>query len=196
MYKENNELGEKFELLVEVYESISRTVKNLLDLNRQGKERKQDSNVNDIITKTLELLRSYLLKNKVSLNLDLSSKIPNSLVSPQQLNHVFLNLINNAIEAMVDGSGPDKGNEISIISTLMDGNIVIKVSDNGPGLSDNDFHHIFDPFYTTKKQMGLGVGLSVCHDIIARSWGKHTGRKRTRRRRYFYNKFTLDVTHG
>ena len=165
-YKENNELGEKFELLVEIYESISNTVKNLLDLNRPGKEQKQDSNVNDIITKTLELLRSYLLRNKINVNLDLSSKIPNSLVSPQQLNHVFLNLINNAIEAMVDGSGPDKGNEISIISTLRDGNIVIKVSDTGPGLSDKDFHHIFDPFYTTKKQMGLGVGLSVCHDII------------------------------
>ena len=170
-YKENNELGEKFELLVEIYESISNTVKNLLDLNRPGKEQKQDSNVNDIITKTLELLRSYLLRNKINVNLDLSSKIPNSLVSPQQLNHVFLNLINNAIEAMVDGSGPDKGNEISIISTLRDGNIVIKVSDTGPGLSDKDFHHIFDPFYTTKKQMGLGVGLSVCHDIIENHGG-------------------------
>lgn len=164
-YKDND-LREKFELLKGVYNNIRDIVKNLLDLNRPGKERKQDTNVNDIIQKTLALLRSYLIRSKVNVNSDLSSKIPNILASPQQLNHVFLNLINNAIEAMVSGSGPNKGNEIDIKSTLRDENIIIKVSDNGPGLSDKDFHHIFDPFYTTKKQMGLGVGLSICHDII------------------------------
>ena len=165
-YAGDNELRENFELLEEIYKSITNTVANLLDLNRPGKEQKQNTDVNDIITRTLALLRTYLLKTKININLELSPKIPPILVSPQQLNHVFLNLINNAIEAIVNESSPDKSNEISIISTLRDGNIVIKVSDNGPGLSDKDFHRIFDPFYTTKKQMGLGVGLSVCHDII------------------------------
>lgn len=168
----NNDLRENFELLQGVYNNIRDIVKNLLDLNRPGKEQKQDTNVNDIVAKTLTLLRSYLLKSKVNVNLDLCSKTPNILASPQQLNHVFLNLINNAIEAMVSGSGPNKGNEIDIKSTLRDENIIIKVSDNGPGLSDKDFHHIFDPFYTTKKQMGLGVGLSICHDIITDHGGE------------------------
>ena len=165
-------LMDNFDLLQSVYNNIRDIVKNLLDLNRPGKEQKQDTNVNDIVEKTLALLRSYLLKNKVNVNLDLSSKIPNILASPQQLNHVLLNLINNAMEAMVSESGPNKGNEIAIKSILRGGNMIIKVSDNGPGISDKDFHHIFDPFYTTKKQMGLGVGLSICHDIITDHGGE------------------------
>lgn len=168
----NNDLRENFELLQGVYNNIRDIVKNLLDLNRPGKERKQDVNINTVIEKTLALLRSYLLRSKVNVNLDLSSRVPNILASPQQLSHVFLNLINNAIEAMVSESSPNKGNEIDIKSTLRDGNIIIKVFDNGPGLSDKDFHHIFDPFYTTKKQMGLGVGLSICHDILSDHGGE------------------------
>lgn len=168
----NNDLRENFELLQGVYNDIRDIVKNLLDLNRPGKERKQDVNINTVIEKTLALLRSYLLRSKVNVNLDLSSRVPNILASPQQLSHIFLNLINNAIEAMVSESSPNKGNEIDIKSTLRDGNIIIKVFDNGPGLSDKDFHHIFDPFYTTKKQMGLGVGLSICHDILSDHGGE------------------------
>ena len=52
--------------------------------------------------------------------------------------------------------------------------MVIKVTDNGPGIPKEDLEHIFDPFCTRKKKMGLGVGLSVCHDIVKSHGGTIT----------------------
>ena len=56
--------------------------------------------------------------------------------------------------------------KINVNSDLKNGDIVISITDNGPGISNNDLEYVFDPFYTRKKTMGLGVGLSMCHDII------------------------------
>ena len=58
------------------------------------------------------------------------------------------------------------GGEISINSYNRKDEIVIQIKDNGPGIAQNDLDHIFDPFYTSKKTMGMGVGLSICHGII------------------------------
>ncbi len=93
--------------------------------------------------------------------------------SPQQLNHAFLNLINNSIEAMEGETtltngwrSRTSGKEINIKTNLRKENIMVQISDTGPGILPEDIEHIFDPFYTNKKQMGIGVGLSVCYDLI------------------------------
>ncbi len=172
-YVHDKELTENISLLKGAFESIRNTIRNLLDLNRPGQDKKQQIKINNVIEKTVALIQSQLKKNKVKINLDLSSKIPDISASPQQLNHVFLNFFNNAIEAMTgisksrkDRMGHKTGREINVKTDLNKGNIVIKVADNGPGISEDDLEHIFDPFYTRKKQMGLGVGLSVCNDMI------------------------------
>ena len=161
-------------LLKGAFGSIKNTVRNLLDLNRPGTEVKQPTNVNNVIERTVDLVRSHLKKSKIRVNLDFSSAIPNITASPQQLSHVFLNLINNAIEATSGGSKPkdgwrshtSMGGEINIETNLRRGDVVIKVSDTGPGIPEEDLNYIFDPFYTRKKEMGMGVGLSICHGII------------------------------
>lgn len=173
-YRGDEKLTEDLDILTGAFRNIRDTVKNLLDLNRPGKEEKQKANVNSIIEKTIELVGSRLKKSKVKVNQALSTRVPDILVSPQQLSHVFLNLINNAIEAMTGESKPRDslasgtlyGGEINIKTNLKKGNVVIKVSDTGPGISDKDLNHIFDPFYTRKKKMGMGVGLSICHGFI------------------------------
>ena len=172
-YVQDKELTENISLLKEAFGSISNTVRNLLDLNRPGQDKKQKIKINNVIEKTVALIQTQLKKNKVKINLDLSSKIPDINASPQQLSHVFLNLFNNAIEAMTGisksinvGMSHKTGRNINVITYLNEGSIVIKVADNGPGISEDDLEHIFDPFYTRKKQMGLGVGLSVCNDMI------------------------------
>jgi len=171
--KENKKLTEDLLLLKEAYGSIRDTVKNLLDLNRRGKEQKEQTDINEIIQKTVDLMRSHLKKNKVKVDLDLSTDIPKVLASPQQLNHCFLNLINNAVDAiMEDASTSDiledrtlAIGKIIIRSRKNNDHIVITITDTGPGIDEKDLKHIFDPFYT-KKKMGFGVGLSICNRII------------------------------
>jgi len=174
----DKELADIIYTLKGAFRSIRNTVRNLLDLNRPGQNNKQQIKINNVIEKTVALIQSQLKKNKVKINLDLSSEVPDISASPQQLSHLFLNLFNNALEAMTGISKSKKGGmslktwrEINVKSDLNKGNIVIKVADNGPGISEEDLEYMFDPFYTRKKQMGLGVGLSICNDIIENHGG-------------------------
>ena len=180
-WKNEKELMECIRILQGAFRSIRDTVKNLLDLNRPGKDEKQETDVNRVIEKTIDLVRIHLKKSGVKLNLDLSPRIPGLTASPQGLSHVFLNLFNNAIEAMSGISKPHGGEtgltrrgEINVKTNLRKGHVVIRVADNGPGIPKEDLEHIFDPFYTRKKKMGLGVGLSVCHDIVKSHGGTIT----------------------
>lgn len=173
-YKEDEGLAENLNLIKGGFASIRDIVKRLLDLNRPGKEKKQPMKVNSVIEDTVSLLKGHLKKNRVKVNLSLSSKVPGITASPQQLGQLFLNLINNSVEAMAGISKPganralgkSTGREIIINSNLKGKNIVIEVADTGPGIPRRAMKHIFDPFYTGKKKMGMGIGLSICHGIM------------------------------
>lgn len=173
-HREDAELIQHVDLLRGAFESIRDTVKHLLDLNRPGRELKQPVNLNKTIEDTLALVRGHLRKSNVTVRLDLATDMPSIIVSPQQMGQVFLNLINNAVEAMTGLSVHDTGmkqqtffgGEISITTLAMAEHVVIAFADNGPGISAEDLNYIFDPFYTRKKTMGMGVGLSICYGII------------------------------
>jgi len=173
-HKKDKDLINDLQLIKNNFKRIRDIVKNLLDFNRPDMANKQSVNVNQIIITTASLLRSYLKKQKIRINLNLSSKIPDIPVVPQHLGQVFLNLINNAVESITEASRPASeqinqvpcSGEITLTSYCEKDKIIIKVVDTGPGISENDLALIFDPFYTQKKTMGMGIGLSVCHNII------------------------------
>ena len=173
-HKGDEKLLENLDLVKGGFVNIRDIVKKLLDLNRPGKENKQTMNINGVIEDTATLLKNYLKKCKVKIFLNLSSKVPDITASPQQLGQVFINLVNNAVEAMMGASESKDGGKsgeithrtITINSNRKKNNIIIKVVDTGPGISKEDLEHIFDPFYTRKKKMGMGIGLSICHGII------------------------------
>lgn len=173
-HKQDERLLENLNLVNSGLIRIRDIIKKLLDLNRPGKEIKQPTNVNNVIEDTVALLTSHLKSKRVKVDLHLSSKIPNITASPKQLGSVFMNLVSNAIEA-INGSFKSSGSceiiestygEITINSYLRKSNIIIEIEDTGPGISKGDMEHIFDPFYTRKKKMGMGIGLSLCHGII------------------------------
>ena len=94
--------------------------------------------------------------------------------SPQQIGQVIMNLVNNAVESITNAPDIQEklsqstpiGGEICIDTHNRKENIIITVKDNGPGISESDLEKIFDPFFTRKKTMGVGIGLSICHGII------------------------------
>jgi len=171
---EDEELLNKLDLIKNAFVSIRNTVRNLIDLNRPGKEKKQPMDVNQVIENTVALMYSHLKKNMVNIKLKLADKTTSIHASPQQIGQVVMNLVNNAVEAIVHAPEfKDKlkepasiGGEIVIDTHYRDEEIVINVKDSGPGISENDLEYIFDPFFTRKKKMGMGVGLSICHGII------------------------------
>ena len=180
--QEDTEFSENVDILVEGFRSIRDTVRNLLDLNRPGMEEKRLCNINTVIEKTVALVQGHLKKNRVRVNLHLRPDIPAIKGSPQQLGQVFMNLIMNAVQAMSGMFHPrngwrtreSRGGEITIESDLRGERVVVRVTDTGPGISPEDKDRIFDPFYTRKKTMGMGIGLSVCYGIVENHHGTIT----------------------
>ncbi len=183
-HEEDEELLNKLDLIKNAFVSIRNTVRNLIDLNRPGKEKKQPMDVNQVIENTVALMFSHLKKNMVNIKLNLADKTTIINASPQQIGQVIMNLVNNAVEAIVHApefkeklkDSASIGGQIVIDTDYRDEEIAIRVKDNGPGIAENDLEHIFDPFFTSKKKMGMGVGLSICHGIIEDHEGTITAR--------------------
>jgi PAS domain S-box-containing protein len=181
-YTEDDYLQRKLDLLKNAFNSIRDTVKNLIDLNRPGKEKKQLTDVNQVIDNTVALVKSLLKKNMISAQLTLAAQHATLFASPQQLGQVLMNLINNAVDSITGVPGyfekahlsPGAGGSIAIHTYNRDEEFVIELKDSGPGIPEADLNHIFDPFFTSKKPMGMGVGLTICHGIIEDHRGKIT----------------------
>ncbi|MBI9075386.1 MAG: PAS domain S-box protein [Desulfatibacillum sp.] len=176
-YGEDPDLCSQIDLLRGAFLNIRDTVKNLLDLNRPGKEVRQKTNINHIIEMTVGLGNSFFKKNRVIVTLNLDRELPEIMASPQQMSQVVLNLVNNAVEAISSVHGEEEtGPKGSIIvKTYKAGeHLAMQVRDTGPGISNEDLNNVFDPFYTRKKKMGMGVGLSICLGIVEEHKGSIT----------------------
>jgi PAS domain S-box-containing protein len=175
-------LKRKLDLVKSAFNNIRDTVKNLIDLNRPGKEKKQLTDVNQVVENTVALVRSLLLKNMITAELDLAAKNSTLIASPQQLGQVLMNLLNNSVEAITavpeyfEGAHRSQGTggRIAIQTFNRDEEFVIELKDSGPGIPPADLNRIFDPFFTSKKPMGMGVGLAICHGVIEDHHGRIT----------------------
>jgi signal transduction histidine kinase len=123
--------------------------------------------VNASLESTLIVLCGKLLP-RVTLCRDYAKDLPPVEAHGSELNQVWTNLIDNALEAM-NGSG-----ELTIRTHHNGQGVVVEIEDNGPGIPEAVLPHIFDPFVTTKPPgQGAGLGLMICHNIVVQ---KHRGR--------------------
>ena len=104
---------------------------------------------------------------------DIPDDLPAVKADPAQLQQVFLNLLNNAVDAVIERYGASGGRvEVAVVMTG-DGRFKITVSDNGVGISAENMEKVFSPFFTTKPiGKGTGLGLSVCYGIINEMGGE------------------------
>ena len=130
--------------------------------------RKDCFDLNEAITEVVELARSEITKNEVSLRMRLAEESFAVQGDRVQLQQVILNLILNAIEAMSSANGP---RELVISTEQRQTNGVVTVRDSGPGIDPDQRERVFEAFYTTKSN-GVGIGLSICRSIIDAHGGR------------------------
>lgn len=121
--------------------------------------------IHRVIDDSLTVLANQF-DNRIDIVKQLAPDLPKVLVNQVQIQHVFLNIIKNAIQA-IDDSG-----QITISTQLIDGYVTIRIVDTGTGISEADMKHIFDPFFTTKEPgQGVGLGLSIAKKTIEQHQG-------------------------
>ncbi|MDI6800535.1 MAG: ATP-binding protein [Thermodesulfovibrionales bacterium] len=144
---------------------------NLLIFSRQRTPTKSLESINDIIDRTIELRNYWLKSNNIEI-IKQYGNIPTIFVDSQQIQHVMLNILLNAEQAIAE-TGRGSGRITFETSYNTASKVVtIKVSDNGPGIPKDIMPKIFDPFFSTKSvSTGTGLGLSISHGIIAEHGG-------------------------
>ena len=118
--------------------------------------------------KLLKLLKVGKKAKTIEFETDLHEKIPNLPLVADQIQQVFVNILLNAVDAISeDDSNKGVNKIISAQSSNTDDYVVIKFSDNGPGIAEENIAKVFEPFFTTKKEgKGTGLGLWVSYGII------------------------------
>ncbi len=184
MEKTHNEdagLKENIDLVHEAFSIIRDTVKRLLQLNQPLGSKKKYLNINHIVRSMTVLLQSALRQNKIKVVFRLHEELPDIIGSPPLLSHLFLNLFNNAIEAIA-GAGMKTGDgyagTITITTEYNNTDVLIIIDDDGPGIDEEALEHLFDLFYSAKSESGLGMGLSIAREIIRNHNGTITAANR------------------
>jgi signal transduction histidine kinase/ligand-binding sensor domain-containing protein len=141
-------------------------VKNLREFSFKDNSKMEFADIHQGIVSTLNIMQSRF-SNKVHLIQNFDSSIGEIKCNLSQLNQVFLNLLNNAFDA-IEGNG-----EIEITTKNQKNSLLISIKDNGKGVPNEIIDKIFDPFFTTKKiGHGTGLGLYISHGIIESHGGK------------------------
>jgi PAS domain S-box-containing protein len=147
-----------------------RVVQNLLSFARQRTPQRDEVDIRKILDETLAL-RDYDLKiNNIKVECETPSEEALVVADPHQIEQVFLNIINNAVDAILETG---RAGKLKIRISNLGGHVCTQFTDDGAGIKDPK--RIFDPFYTTKSVgKGTGLGLSICYGIVKEHGGDIT----------------------
>jgi PAS domain S-box-containing protein len=173
-----------------LYKQAQRThriVQNLLSFARQHKPERVQVQINQALEETLALRDYDLRMHNIRIHLDLAENLPFTSADPHQLQQVFLNMVNNAVDAILENSADG---DLWVRTALNGDRLCIEFTDSGAGVKDAS--RVFDPFYTTKPVgKGTGLGLSICYGIIT----EHGGTIQVRNIPTRGASFTIELPH-
>jgi signal transduction histidine kinase len=155
------------QIIAEEAKRCERLVQELLEFGRPKNAEFALIDMKQIIYKTLDLVQSHAAKNHVDTVTQIDDRLSAIRADPQQLQQVLLNLCLNAVDAM------PKGGKLTVgIAADNARQMTITVADTGIGIDAEVLPRIFQPFFTSKKRRGLGLGLPICDRIVK----SHSGR--------------------
>jgi two-component system NtrC family sensor kinase len=160
-------LQEHLQMIIDETTRCGTIVKGLLDFSRQTPPQKSAADINNVVEKTLLLLKSQIIMQKVEVETKLEGDLPRLQIDVNQMQQVFANLILNALDAM------PRGGRLSFRTRKMAAGeqVEVSITDTGRGIPKEHLGRIFDPFFTTKGMAGTGLGLSVSYGIVRRHGG-------------------------
>lgn len=166
--------GEFLEVILEEVDRLNRVVTAFLDYARPLKQNFGNTDLNEVVTRTVRLIQNEMPKN-IELKIELSETLPQVNADAEQLKQVLINLVQNALQAIGKNVGfitlrtvaPERESELRAAASDM---VEIQVEDNGPGIPLEQQQNIFVPFFTTKEK-GTGLGLAICQRIVKNHGG-------------------------
>jgi PAS domain S-box-containing protein len=164
----SEEAKEELGIVLREAERTKEIVQNLLRFARQMPARREALDLHSVLRQVLQLCSYGSTGQGVEVLERLGTPLPRIVGDAHQLQQVFLNILNNAYDAVRETT---RAGKIEIHTTEREGFVEIIIRDNGTGISDTD--RIFEPFYTTKEVgKGTGLGLSICYGIVREHGGE------------------------
>ncbi|ALC90439.1 histidine kinase [Bacillus sp. FJAT-18017] len=166
LFKADNDKKEYYDIVLSELERINTIVSEFLVLAKPSAAVFREKEITGVLNDVVTLINTQSILNNVEIVTDFEPKMPTIICEENQLKQVFINLLKNSIEAMPDGG------KIHISSrNVKDGEIMVKITDEGVGIPEERMETLGEPFYTTKEK-GTGLGLMTCFKIIEGHNGK------------------------
>jgi two-component system, NtrC family, sensor kinase len=163
-------IREPLTVVREEAERASSIVRNLLGFARKQDHQRRPTALKPLLDATFVLLRNQLMAQRVEAQIEIEPDLPMPDVDPNQIQQVFVNLINNAAQAIASTGRP--GHILVRARRWLDG-VAVDVIDDGPGMSETLAAQVFEPFFTTKAEgEGTGLGLSISQGIVKEHGGR------------------------
>ncbi len=168
---EDEDMLESLEVIRSETQRATDIVQSLLAFARSHKADRVLVSINEVVENAVKLCSNKSNIDNIQIVYDFTSDMPNINIDTLQIQQVFLNLINNAIQAMTKVK--DSGKLIIHTQQPSEETVQISFEDDGPGISAENIDRVFEPFFTTKEiGEGTGLGLSICYGIIQSHEGK------------------------
>jgi len=145
-------------------ERVERSVSHLLRFARDEDVALQEVRLADVIDSALETFRDRLERNDILVDTEIETPGP-LRGDPEKLRRIVINLVGNAIDALVEGGTPEPHVELSLGENLAGTEVWLRIRDNGPGIDEESKQKMFSPFYTSKAN-GTGLGLAITRKLV------------------------------
>lgn len=167
-------------------------LRRLRSLARSQPIRRERADINETIAEIHDLLLADGHAHRAMVKLELTPALPPVSIDTVQLQHVILNLVRNGLEAQASEDRPDI-RELHLATSLTpEGDVEVRISDNGPGLSTQALERLFDPFFSTKPD-GTGLGLAISNTVVRAHGGSLGHRPNLPRGACFYIRLPVEA---
>jgi two-component system NtrC family sensor kinase len=147
-------------------ERITNIVRSMLDSTRRPKPQLGPTDINSLLARIFDAAQPTLAARNVELQTELGEGLPPVEADADGLQQVFINLINNSLDAMPGGG------TLRVSTELNHDSVIIRFSDTGEGIAGDQIDLIFDPLFTTKHRRGTGLGLTIVKQIVSEHGGQ------------------------